>query len=144
MASFRMTSVSFDGSSVFLPTVKVSLKGVGDWSPKLSGLVDTGAVCTLVPVTGSFLIGKTEAEVRSGPKCQIRAANNAGVDVYRWTCDVRLWGDGNVPVDILGGTVYFCDSDMPYQILIGQHDALWGRAFAHIKLTGKPCYFTVR
>jgi hypothetical protein len=95
-------------------------------------------------ITSSKLIGKSEEEVRRGPRATAFAADEVELVSYRWRCDLRFWGRQSERLDILGTLVYFCEQGLPSDILIGQHDALSGRALAHIKLRDKPCYFSLR
>lgn len=146
MARFLMSPVQFDGVSVMMPTLRVSVCVDGFWSRPLHALIDTGATCTLMGISNCGYIGKSEDEARQGPKVELKGIGGKPAPAYRWNCDLKFLIRDGYSLDVTGSRVYVYDGDLPggYQLLIGQHDALTNRALAHIKFATAPCYFDYR
>ena len=134
-----MFNASFDGAIVPIPLARVELGRGGSWSPPVDAMIDTGAICSVISITSSLLLGLSEAQVRSGPSVVLGGVGGSSTQAYRWQCDFRfdlatMWKDMQV---------YVFDGPVPYPVLIGQRSALDGRALAHIKIK-TPNYFTIR
>ncbi len=120
-----LTPYPTDVGTLHFPKIRVSLQNDGDWTPKFTGLIDTGSSYTLAAAAIAAVLKIVDFKL--GRKLKIAGLGGATTECYEHALDLRL-GDANSGSTIVvqGMKVCFTQAAIPggEDLLLGQHDFL--------------------
>jgi len=116
-------------------------------STEVGGIIDSGSVANLTSISlARRLLGMSQDDVKkTGRKTAFSGLNAKSCPAYGFQVNLNLRATlGTMKSFALPNAwLYFYDSELPYQILIGQSHGLQGRAFFHLN-GGRKQHWTLR
>lgn len=109
-----------------MPLVLVKIRIDGKASATTRALVDTGSTMNLVSFSMIQKMGYEESDMRNRPRVEFEGLGGAKSDSYEWTGDIEIFGQSLVPPNLVleRAKIYSTSAQLPWDVLLGQHDAL--------------------
>jgi hypothetical protein len=118
--------------------MSLQLRRTGTLSPPVDALIDTGAICSVISISSSMLLGLSQAQAVKAPAVSLGGVGGGARLAYRWQCDF-IFGGEIWPDEF----IYIYTGSLPYPVLIGQRSGFSARALVHIKKK-TPGYVLIR